>query len=167
MKKVLMNIVSLVIIVSVVVIILSALGGKQGENYVYKGNTAHKAVDIKPNEYQCSECNMNVEKLEYVAELISKDGDTYFFDDIGCLVLWLEKHKIDIAKMLTQTLDTHQWIEPEKAWYTRTANTPMGSGFAAFSKKKDDLISYEEMRLLMLQGKNLNDPFVKKALLKE
>jgi len=41
----------------------------------------------------------------------------------------------------------------------------MGYGFAAVENRKESLIDYEEMKLLMLQGKNLHDPFVKKKLL--
>jgi hypothetical protein len=41
----------------------------------------------------------------------------------------------------------------------------MGYGFAAVEKRKEGLVSYDEMKLLMLQGKNLHDPFVKKKLL--
>ena len=162
-----MNIFTFSFVVAVIVILFLSLGSEEGGRYVYKGNTAHQAISIKPKEYQCSECGMDVEVLDYAAELITKGGDTYFFDDIGCMVLWLENHKIPMVKMLTQTLDTHRWIEVKKAWYSRIAPSPMGYGFAAVEKKKEGLISYEEMRLLMLQGKNLHDPFVKKTLLKE
>ena len=41
----------------------------------------------------------------------------------------------------------------------------MGYGFAAIENKKEGLILYDEMETLMLQGKNLHDPFVKKKLL--
>jgi hypothetical protein len=66
---------------------------------------------------------------------------------------------------MVKTLDTHQWIEAKKAWYSRTAASPMGYGFAPYAQKKEGFVPYEEMRLLMLQGKNLHDPFVKKKLL--
>ncbi len=165
MKKILMNILTFVIVVAVIVILLLSLGSEEGARYVYKGNTAHKAVSIKAKEYQCSECSMDVKELDYAAQLITKEGDTYFFDDIGCVVLWLESHSPDTHIILTQTLDTHQWIDATKAWYSRIAPSPMGYGFAAVEKQKEGLVSYEEMKLLMLQGKNLHDPFIKKKLL--
>jgi len=160
-----MNLLTFATVGAIIVVLFLALGSEEGARYVYKGNHAYKAVNIKPKEYQCSECNMDVEKLEYLAELITTDGDTYFFDDIGCVVLWLQNHHPSISKLLTQTLDTHRWIEVEKAWYSRIAPSPMGYGFAAVEKKREKLISYEEMKTLMLQGKNLHDPFVKKKLL--
>ncbi len=165
MKKILLNLLTFAIVIAIIIILFLSLGSEEGARYVYKGNMAHKVVPIKPKEYQCSECNMNIEKLEYSAQIITKNGDTFFFDEIGCLVLWLKNHKPDIVKMLTQTLDTHKWIDVKKAWYSRVAHDPMEYGFAALEVKKDGLISYDKMKRLMLQGKNLHDPFVKKKLL--
>lgn len=165
MKNFLINGLIFAIVIAVIVILLLSLGSSEGSRYVYKGNVEHKIVPIKAKEYQCSECSMDVEELKYAVELISENGNTYFFDEIGCLVLWLENHSPDTHSILTQTLDTHRWIPVEKAWYTRIAPTPMGYGFAALENKKEGLLPYEEMKLLMLQGKHLHDPFVKKKLL--
>ncbi len=165
MKKILINILTVAIVIAVIVVLLVSFGSSDGNRYVHKGNIEHKAVTIKAKEYQCSECSMDVEDLDYAAQIISQNGNTYFFDDIGCVVLWLENHSPDIHSILTQTLDTHLWIDAKKAWYSRIASSPMGYGFAAVENKKEGLIPYEEMKLLMLQGKNLHDPFVKKKLL--
>jgi len=164
-KKIVINLLTLMIVVAIIVILFLSLGSEEGARYVYKGNTTHQIVPIKPKEYQCSECNMDVEKLEYAAQVITENGDTYFFDDIGCVVLWLENHKVPVVKIVTQTLDTHQWIDAKKAWYSRIAHDPMGYGFAAVEVKKEGLINYDKMKIMMLQGKNLHDPFIKKKLL--
>jgi len=164
-KKILMNLLTFAIVIAVIVILLLSLGSEEGARYVHKGNMAYQAVPIKVKEYQCSECSMDVEDLDYAAQLITKEGDTYFYDDIGCVVLWLENHSPDTQIILTQTLDTHQWVDATKAWYSRIAPSPMGYGFAAVEKQKEGLVSYEDMKLLMLQGKNLHDPFIKKKLL--
>jgi hypothetical protein len=164
-KKILINVLTFAIVIAVIIILLVSFGSSDGNRYVHKGNMQYKTISIKPKEYQCSECSMDIEELDYLAELIAKNGNTYFFDDIGCLVLWLKNHNPDTKAMLTKTLDTHKWIDVKKAWYTRIAPSPMGYGFAALENKKDTLIDYEEMKLLMLQGKNLHDPFVKKSLL--
>jgi hypothetical protein len=164
-KKILINIVVFAMVIAVIVILLLSFGSDQGAKYVYKNNTEHKVVEIKPKEYQCSECNMDIEDLDYVVELIAENGNTYFFDDVGCVVLWLKNHSPKISKLMAKTLDTHRWIDATKAWYDRTASSPMGYGFAAYEKRKEGFVPYEEMKTLMLQGKNLHDPFVKKQLL--
>jgi len=165
MKKILVNIAVFAMVVAVIVVLLFSFGTDEGAKYVYKGNTEHRIIEVKPKEYQCSECNMDVENLAYMAEIITQEGNTYFFDDIGCVVLWLKSHTPNISKMVTKTRDTNRWIDAQKAWYSRTDATPMGYGFAAYEKKQPGMIPYEEMKLLMLQGKNLHDPFVKKQLL--
>ncbi len=167
MKKIVVNFLMFIVVIVIIVVLLLAFGTNKGGKYVYTENTEHKIIEIKPKEYHCSECNMDIEEMSYQAQVIMQNGDTYFFDDIGCMVLWLEKHKEGIAKMVTKTLDTRHWVDPKKAWYSRTANDPMGYGFAAFEKKKEGLISYNDMRILMLQGKHLHDPFVKKKLLQK
>jgi len=164
-KKILINIGVFAMVIAVMITLLLSLGSDQGAKYVYKNNTAHKIIEIKPKEYQCSECNMNIDDLNYMIELIAQNGNTYFFDDIGCVVLWLQKNTPKINKLVVKTLDTHEWIDAHKAWYTRTAPSPMGYGFAPYAKKEKGFVSYDEMKLLMLQGKNLHDPFVKKKLL--
>lgn len=165
MKKILVNILTFVVVIAVIVILLLSLGSEEGAKYVYKGNTSYQAIPIQPKEYQCPECNMDVEELDYAVQLITKEGDTYFFDDVGCVVLWLETHTPDTQIILTKTLDTHEWIDATKAWYSRIAPSPMGYGFGAVEHKKEGLVSYEEMKILMLQGKNLHDPFIRKKLL--
>ncbi|SFZ97447.1 hypothetical protein MNB_SV-5-1303 [hydrothermal vent metagenome] len=140
---------------------------QNSKDYVYKGNLEAKAIEIKANEYKCSKCNMKVNKLDYVVQVIMENGDTRFFDDMGCVILWLKDHASDKTTILTKTLDTHKWLDAKKVWYSRIAPTPMAYGFAAVENKKDGLINYMEMKELMLQGKNLRNPQVKKSLLEK
>jgi len=165
MKKILINLLTFSIIISIIVIMFLALDSEDGAKYVYKNNSDYKIVNIKAKEYQCSECNMDIEDMRYEAQIITKNGNTYFFDDIGCIALWLKNHNPKIVKMLTKTIDSGKWVNVNEAWYSRVAQSPMGYGFGAYELKKDNLINYEEMKTLMLQGKNLHDPFIRKKLL--
>ena len=164
MKKFLVSFLTVVVGGAVVMILFVSLANQDGPKFIQRGNTNHQALTIQPKEYQCSECNMDVEDLDYMAEIVREDGVTYFFDDIGCVVLWLEMHKPSNPTLITKTLDTKVWVDANRAWYSRVASSPMGYGFAAYEKKKEGLIDYDEMRILMLQGKHLHDPFVKKSL---
>jgi len=132
-----------------------------------KGNLSHKAIDIKANEYSCAKCKMDVASLDYATQAVKKNGDTYFFDDIGCMILWLEKNSEEIATTYVMTLDTHKWIKAEQARYSRIAPSPMGYGFGAVEASKAGLISYDEMKTYMLKGETLRDPVVKKSLLSD
>jgi hypothetical protein len=142
-----------------------ALGSEEGARYVYKDNKKHKIIDIHKKEYQCSECNMDIEDMRYEAQIITKNGNTYFFDDIGCIILWLKNHDVQIVKIVTKTIDTNKWLNVNEAWYSKIAQSPMGYGFGAYELKEENFVNYEEMKILMLQGKNLHDPFIRKKLL--
>jgi len=165
MKKIFLSILSTIIGGAIILILFFSLATQSGVKFIKKGNTQHKPIAINPKEYQCSECNMEIDKLNYLAEVVRDDGVTYFFDDIGCVVLWLERNKPSNPTLLTKTLDTKVWIDAKSAWYTRIASSPMGYGFGAYEKKNKGLIDYKQMKILMLQGKNLHDPFIKKTLL--
>ena len=164
MKKILISLLSIITGGAIVVIIFLSLATESGVKYIERGNIDKKPLLIKPKEYQCSECNMDIEDMRYLVELIREDGVTYFFDDVGCVILWLKNHSPKNPKILVKTRDTAEWIDIESSWYSRVDNTPMGYGFAPYREKRDGFIPYKEMRLLMLQGKTLHDPFVKKSL---
>jgi len=166
MKEVLGKLLMFIVIIAIIVVLFLAFGNSQGARYVYKGNDKKIVVPIKPKEYQCSECNMDIEDMKYAVEVVLDDGKTYFFDEIGCAVLWL-KDKSDISKIWVETVDTNHWIEAKDAYYSRVDATPMGYGFGAYEHSKDGFVNYDKMRTLMLQGQNLQDPFVKKALLRK
>lgn len=138
---------------------------KQDVKLFYKGNLKHEAVKIKADEYSCAKCKMDVHALDYATQAVKKNGDTYFFDDIGCMILWLEKNSEGVVVKYVRTVDTHQWIKAEEAHYSRIAPSPMGYGFAAVEASKAGLVTYDEMRTYMLKGQTLRNPAVKKSLL--
>jgi hypothetical protein len=140
---------------------------KQEAKYILKANSSYQAIDIKAKEYRCSQCKMFVKKLDYATQAVKQNGDTYFFDDIGCMVKWLKNDVKDIVKMYVKSLDTHRWIEVQKAHYSRIAPSPMGYGFAALEKEKEGLISFEEVKTYILNDETLRNPAVKKQLLGE
>ncbi|WP_200762502.1 hypothetical protein [Nitrosophilus alvini] len=136
---------------------------------VYKeGNKEGKALDFRPGEVQCVQCTMQVGSKEHSAQAVFPNGRTYFFDDIGCMVLWLEKQKnpLDI-KLWVYTDDTHRYIDARKAWYKLGDKTPMNYGFGAYEHKKEGMIDFEEMKLKMLRGENMANPKIRKKFIRE
>ncbi len=165
MKKFFVTLLSVLIGAAAIVLLFLSQSGEDGPKYVAKGNTEHKPISLKPFEYKCSECDMDIEDMHYAAQIVTKEGITYFFDDIGCVVLWLKVHPTDNYFVMTRTKDTGRWIKAEHAWYSRIDQTPMGYGFGAYENRSDELLDYERMSELMLQGRHLHDPFIKKSLL--
>ena len=144
---------------------LSGCGSKEGN--VGMKSPDGKPVTFKPQNVTCPQCHMPLKSLTDSAQIIMKEGTVLVFDDPGCMVIWMDAHKIDpkTLKMWVYTRDTHRWIEAQKAHYSQTDPTPMGYGFGAYEKEAKDRLPFDQMRLRVLRGLTLKDPRIRKKLL--
>ncbi len=167
MKKALPLLVTLFFMAIVAMIVVSLANEEQPVTIV-KGNKEMKPLPIKLGFTNDTQCKMLIEDQQNSAEVVAPDGRTWFFDDPGCMVLWLEgKPFKDGAKLWVYTIDTHQWVDAKKAHYGVRDHTAMHYGFGARSQPTEDTIGYEEMRLRMLRGENLSNPKIRKKLMGE
>lgn len=90
-------------------------------------------------EDMCSSCKMAISEKQYAAEALTKEGDAYKFDDIGCLVDFItaRKNKEPIAAYFVVDLESKQWLKAEDAHFVSSAKfrTPMSGGIVAFKDK--------------------------------
>ncbi|NOZ91139.1 MAG: hypothetical protein GXO60_07660 [Epsilonproteobacteria bacterium] len=154
-------------LVAIIVATVLSLSSKQHMITIVKGNNKKKPIDIELHKYQDSQCGMVIDGIEYASEVISPDGRTWFFHDHGGMVKWLERQpfKKD-ATVWVRSRDTNRWIDAKKAHYTRDEETPMHYGFGAYEKAKQNTITFEQMRLLTLRGETMENPIIRKQLLK-
>lgn len=156
----------ILIIVAIIVTLFISLSNVQKMVVVYEGNLDKKPIEIVLKHFQDSDCGMVITDLTYASQVVAPDGKTWFFHDHGGMARWLELRKFkDEAVIWVYAKDTKKWIDGKKALYSRDDITPMNYGFGAYEKRGEKLISYDEMRLLMLRGEDLNNPHVKKQLL--
>jgi copper chaperone NosL len=103
------------------------LGCKQGKP---------KPVDIVWNEDSCVECRMAVSDRKFGCEIVSADGTSQAFDDIGCMVLWVGKNGIPVGGA-AYVLDFNGagWIDAQQSQYllAKGMPTPMSYGIGAFT----------------------------------
>lgn len=124
-------------------------------------------MEVKDNSVQCPQCQMYIVGKKDTAQIIMPEGKTYFFDDIGCAILWSKERKFDLETTVfwVYTKDSLRWINANDAFYSIIDETPMNYGFSAYEKEEGGMISFPEMRLRMLRGENMSDPKVRKKLL--
>lgn len=124
-------------------------------------------MEVKDNSVQCPQCHMYIVGKKDTAQVISKEGKTYFFDDIGCAILWSRDTKVALESVVfwVYTKDSLKWINANDAFYSVIDETPMHYGFGSYEKEEKGMISFDEMRLRMLRGENMSDPKVRKKLL--
>ncbi len=101
----------------------------------------------------CVRCKMVVSDRLYAVQTTDPTtGKTYYFDDIGCVILWFDEEKIPWAKNAKIWVTDHKtgkWIDAKEAKWGTIDITPMGFGFAAYAvgnEPKDcEVIDYQEM----------------------
>jgi hypothetical protein len=130
------------------------------------GNEEQLPVDFVWDREACEECKMALSDRHYAAQVVDAKGQAYFFDDIGCAILWLQRQPWqDNARTWVNDVRTAHWIEAQKAnWIAGDPQTPMGYGFAATLSPVENALDYERVKKRMLSGKTLVKENLKKHL---
>ena len=165
MKQILKILLTIILLVVAAILILSMLK-KDAPVVVVKGNLAQKALPIKLNKTNDTECAMLIKTTRNAAEVVAPDGRTWFFDDPGCMVKWLkDKPFKDKAKLWVHTLDTNRWIDAKTAKYGVRDHTAMHYGFGAREKENNETIDFKQMQLRIYRGETLANPKFRAKLL--
>ena len=152
--------------VAIIAIIFVSMANSDKPITVVTGNTAMQPLPVDFNRTNDTQCAMLIKSIYNNAQAVTPDGRTWFFDDPGCLVLWIEKRSFKSkVKLWVHTIDTNRWIDATKAHYGVTDRSMMHYGFGSREHETNTTISYEQMRLRMLRGENLTDPKIRKKLL--
>jgi len=107
---------------------------------------------FEPGKDNCYACKMAISDTRFGAELITKKGKIYKFDDLHCLAGFLQSKVVedkDIAQTLTINFDKpNSFLDVNKAVFLRGegVKSPMGSNAAGFSSKEDALHVEETMK---------------------
>ncbi|MGB5007969.1 MAG: nitrous oxide reductase accessory protein NosL [Ferruginibacter sp.] len=104
---------------------------------------------IITGEDACYFCKMTISDKHFGAELVTKKGKVYKFDDAKCLVNYL--HTKDVADnnikniYLSNYAGTHQLIDVNNAFLLKAEGlgSPMGGNIAAFDNK-DSLVTIQK-----------------------
>lgn len=139
---------------------------RQGHVAILSGNSERQPVEVVPGRFQGAQCGMTLNQVEDSAQAVAPDGRTWFFDDVGCLALWLNTNSLrDEMVLWVFSRDTGAWVDGRLAWYSRADRTPMAYGFAAHAAEQEGFVDFETMVRMMLRGENLTNPDIRKELL--
>ena len=153
-------------LVALIVTIFLSVASQKQMIVIKEGNVKKVPLEMVVNKYQDSDCGMVIDNMDYISQVISSSGKTWFFHDHGGFVKWLEDKEFkESAKIWVKSRDTRKWIEARRAHYSLTDTTAMGYGFGAYENKKDSHVDFDTMRLRMLRGETLNNPSIAKQLL--
>lgn len=117
----------------------------------------------------CYACKMGIVDLRYGAELISNKGKIFKFDDIGCLIYFLNDQNIQEDKcqriLVADYLNPKNWLDTKDALFVKAndIHSPMNFNYAAFSEnskinslfenKEKQVISWMELKEIIINQK--------------
>lgn len=165
MKRFLGPVVVTALLVVCVAVLVLALGRRQRHVTIWTDNPERRPVPMEAGRFQDTQCAMTIEDLAHACQAVDERGRTWFFDDVGCLALWLEKRRDrDDLVLWVRDADDGQWIDGRTAWYLLGAETPMGYGFLPHAAPCEGAVDFRQMTDMMARGENLTDPYVRKAI---
>ena len=91
----------------------------------------------------CSFCKMSIANQHFGAEIITKKGKVYKFDDMHCIVGFMKSNTINSSDIEETWLinfdEPHNFIPAEKALLLKSndLHSPMGGNIANFSAEND------------------------------
>ncbi|GIQ65954.1 hypothetical protein PACILC2_45220 [Paenibacillus cisolokensis] len=112
-----------------VIVLLAACGGEK-----YEPQAINEETDV------CVICKMAIKDDQFATQIVTKDGQSLKFDDIGCLNTWKTENGTDtIGAAFVRDYNSKQWIRYEKAYYAYDSSykTPMAYGIVSFEKEAD------------------------------
>ena len=133
-----------------------------------------RKVDFSPRPLNldravCYVCKMGITDQRFAVQAISPQGDVFWFDDIGCLVEfmnypeWKEK-QMDKGMIWIGDMNTGKWIDARKAKYVFGIETPMGYGYGAVADTTgvDTVYTFQQVVERIREGKTMREEFLKK-----
>ncbi|MFS0822337.1 nitrous oxide reductase accessory protein NosL [Bacillus sp. 1P02SD] len=101
------------------------------------GNDNLEPAEIQINVDSCSTCNMGIQDEQASAQTIDKDGTPNKFDDIGCMITYIQENQDKIEIGYVHDHHSKEWIELDTAVFVQSAEieTPMSYGLIAFSSE--------------------------------
>lgn len=107
------------------------------------------AVDPVWGKEPCAHCKMLVSDRRYAAQAVDETGEHRFFDDVGCMVLWMDARKAP-ERAWARAAVAGTWVDARAAKYMQGARTPMDFGFEA---RADGTLSFDAVRAAVVAKK--------------
>ena len=96
---------------------------------------------LRLGQDNCDQCKMTVSDQRFGAEIVSKKGKVFKFDDSHCVLAYLSEKKIEKDQLagvyFTNFLSPHQLLKADEAYFLQSPalKSPMNGNVAAFNNE--------------------------------
>jgi copper chaperone NosL len=103
------------------------------------GSQLDQPPTIRYGEDPCDECYMLINEARFAAAYVVKSGEARRFDDIGCLLIYYDKHQEDVNHFWITDFLSRNWIRAVSAVFVKSDSiqTPMGFGIISFKNEQN------------------------------
>jgi copper chaperone NosL len=97
------------------------------------GAREDRPPSLRLGEEACDHCRMLINDDRFAAALLTADGETRKFDEIGCLLEYQAANTAPVRHYWVRCYRSSQWLDAQNALFvhSRQLHTPMGYGLAA------------------------------------
>lgn len=102
-------------------------------------STGSGPTEIKQNTDSCDVCKMGIQELNSAAQMILEDGKPVLFDDIGCMIVYIQQEQPEYKDAFVHDFESKEWIPFEKSTFVhdQSIDSPMSYGIVAFDDEGD------------------------------
>lgn len=90
-----------------------------------------RPVPVVWDRESCAHCRMAIGDPSYAAQLVTTDGTVANFDDVGCLLRYLDERHPQVHRLWFHHPNADRWLGTDEVGFAQGAVTPMGWGLAA------------------------------------
>lgn len=94
----------------------------------------------------CAHCSMTISDHRFACQLQTRAGETYDFDDPGCLLTFIAEKHPQVGAIYFHSIRGETWIRQSDAAFVKGQNTPMGYGLGAVLAGTPGAISLDDAR---------------------
>jgi copper chaperone NosL len=125
-------------------------------------------TDPVPIEYgtdMCYTCKMTLMDPKFGAEIVTKKGKVYKFDDVNCMLGFYHsdfEEQQNIAHLLVINFaKPTELIDATNSWYLKSEliKSPMASGIAAFAAEEEYVSYKKEWKAILMSWGETNTQF--------
>jgi copper chaperone NosL len=110
-------------------------------------------ADLAYDRIACDHCGMIVGDPRFAAQITTKDGQRYAFDDPACAFAFIAEQGPDLAHVWFHD-GGERWIPWQEVGFVEAKGTPMDGGLAAvFLAEEPGALSFSEASSRVLGGK--------------
>jgi len=102
-------------------------------------------TEISQNIDSCDVCKMGISEIDSAAQMILKNGKPVLFDDVGCMVVYIQDEKPEYEAAFVHDYHSKEWISFDQSTFVHnhSIDSPMSYHIAAF-EREDDAVSFHK-----------------------